>query len=210
MTFKIMNEQNKTLIAVPTFDGHIESDVIHFIVQTCKTHNADFLPCKGYDAANARNYIVDYAINGKYKNVLMIDSDTVPPPNALDLLLEGDFLVKTGTYVWSCDYSKTVASRLKSENPLNYDGERLMTCEEVKNLNGKTIQIAATGLGCTLIKTEVFKKIGLPCFRWIVYETGEELGEDLYFAEKCRKANIPIFLDSRILCGHIKKQTLYI
>lgn len=195
---------NKILIAVPTFDGHIELETTIAIVEMCKEHDAVFFPVRGYDVASARNYAAHEAVNGGYTHLLFIDSDTVPPTNALTMLLERNHPVEVGAYVWCADYSKTIISRLEEPRGLIYDGERLISCSEVKELQGEELQIGGAGLGCALISTEVLKQLNAPWFRWVIYDNGEELGEDCYFAELCRMNNIPMYLDSRVLCGHIK------
>lgn len=204
----------KILIASPTFDGRIEPEVVMAICKMCKDYQADFQAVYGYDVASARNKIVEISLNENYDYLLMIDSDTLPPNNALGLLLEGDYLIKAGTYIYSSNYDYTVTSREVDKNlkssEICYDEHLLMTRNEVLALNGKTVKIGATGLGCTLFKTEVFKMLPKPYFKWVTYDNGAELGEDLYFAELCRINNIPICLDSRVLCGHIKSQILNI
>lgn len=200
----------RILTSVPAFDGHIEMETVRAICGMCKDYGADFFPVHGYDIATARNVMAKRALEAGYDYLMMIDSDTVPPRNALRMLLEGDCMVKVGTYVWSDDNSLTVASRLKARNMMLYDSERLMTCLEVKALGGASTRIAASGLGCALIKTDVFKKLEAPFFKWVTYNDGDMLGEDLYFAEKCREKKIPIILDSRVLCGHVKPHILTI
>lgn len=200
----------RILVSVPAFDGHIEMETVKAVCGMCKSYGADFYPVHGYDIASARNAMAKRALEAGYDYLMMIDSDTVPPENALGMLLEGGCMVKVGTYVWSDDNSLTVASRLKARNMLLYDGERLMTRLEVKALGGASIRIAASGLGCALIKTDVFKKLKAPFFKWVNYDSGDVLGEDLYFAEQCKAAGIPIILDSRVLCGHIKPRVLTI
>lgn len=198
----------KILIAVPTFDGHIEIDTVKAICAMCRDFQADFLPVHGYDVASARNYIANYALNNEYDAVLMIDSDTVPPDGALEMLLEGDYPIKVGTYIYGLNRSLTVASRVDEENTLLYDESRLIPAAEVCSYNGKSVLIGGSGMGCALIKTDVFRRLPYPWFRWVTYDNGDELGEDCYFAELCRTGGVPMMLDSRVLCGHIKPQTL--
>lgn len=200
----------RILVSVPAFDGHIEMEVVKSLCDICKNYGADFFPVHGYDVATARNIMAKRAVEEKYDYLMMIDSDTVPPENALGMLLEGNNMIKTGTYIWSDDNSLTVSSRLKARNMMLYNRERLMTRLEIKALKGASIRIAASGLGCALLKTDVFKILEPPFFKWVTYDNGDILGEDLYFAEKCKNAGIPIILDSRVLCGHIKPQVLNI
>ncbi len=198
----------KILIAVPSFDGHIEMDVVKSICCMCRDFQADFLPVRGYDVASARNYMAQYALDGGYDYILMVDSDTVPPDGALDMLLEGHYPVKVGTYIYGLNHELTVAFRVDSAHTMRYDDSRLIPASEVVAYGGAEVAVGGSGLGCALIRTDVFRRLKKPWFRWLTYDNGAELGEDCYFAELCRTANIPMILDSRVLCGHVKPQTL--
>ena len=200
----------KILIAVPSFDGHIEMDVVKSICGMCRDFHADFLPVHGYDVASARNYMAQYALDGGYDYLMMVDSDTVPPNGALKMLLEGDHPVTVGTYIYGLNHALTVASRVDAANTMRYDEARLIPAAEVATYGGAKVAIGGSGLGCALIQVDVFRRLKRPWFRWVTYENGDELGEDCYFAELCRMAKIPMVLDSRVLCGHIKSQTLRI
>lgn len=199
---------NRILVAVPTYDGHIEVDVIKAICGMCRDYGADFIPVYGYDVASARNSIVHYALDGDYTHVLMVDSDTVPPEGALGMLLEGDYPIKVGTYCYGSNPALTVASRVDTEETLRYDEARLIPCAEVTGYGGAAVTIGGSGMGCALIRTDVFRQLAGPWYRWVTYDNGEELGEDCYFAELCRVAGIPMTLDSRVLCGHVKPRVL--
>ena len=78
----------KILIAVPTFEN-IEPDTFRAIYNMKRgDHQVDFDFVRGYDCAKARNVAAKKAINGGYDFLMMIDSDTVPPDDALLNMLE--------------------------------------------------------------------------------------------------------------------------
>ncbi len=198
----------RILVSTPAFDGHMDMGTGKAGGVMCRTHVADFLPVHGYDVASARNYMANYALDGGYDYLMMVDSDTVPPPGALGMLLESGAPVAVGTYAYALNPSLTVASRLDAEDPMRYDEARLIPCAEAVAYGGARVRIGCSGLGCALVDVGVFRKIGAPWFRWVTYESGEELGEDCHFAEQCRLAGIEMVLDSRVLCDHMKPQAL--
>ena len=61
-------------------------------------HEVLFDYVRGYGAARARNLIAEEALEGGFEAVLMVDSDVVPPRDALALLSEGDAPVVLGCY----------------------------------------------------------------------------------------------------------------
>ena len=67
------------------------------------------------------------------------------------------------------------------------------------------VRIHGGGMGCALIKSDVFQQIPYPWFTWVRYtdEHRGMLSEDLYFCEQCKKHGIPIYTDTRAGCGHL-------
>ena len=61
------------------------------------------------------------------------------------------------------------------------------------------------GMGCALIKTDVFRKCSYPWYDWVNYGDANRgmLSEDLYFCVLCRNSGIPIYSDVRVGCGHM-------
>lgn len=204
----------KILIAVPTAET-IYPEVFKAIYGLNKCgHWVVFDYIRGYDCAQARNRIANEAINEECDYVLMVDSDTVIPPNTLELMLDepvdvclGAYAHRNGDNVYT---GKTCICRkymLSGEAYYDYPLESEYSSEEMKLMQQdglKKIQIHGGGLGCALIKTDVFKRIEWPWFKWVIYDDGHgTLSEDLYFCEQCKNAEIPIYADVRVKCGHI-------
>ena len=79
----------RILIAVPTFENILpECFKAIYDLDKCG-HEVSFEFVKGYDCAKARNVIARKTIDGKYDYVMMVDSDTIVPENALGVMLEG-------------------------------------------------------------------------------------------------------------------------
>jgi hypothetical protein len=71
--------------------------------------------------------------------------------------------------------------------------------------SGDLIEINNTGMGCVLIKMEVFESIKRPWFHEHITEDGKPIGEDCDFLMKAQKAGFKIFMDTSIQVGHVWK-----
>ena len=172
-------------------------------------HECLFEFVRGYDCATARNNIAQKAINLNVDYVLMIDNDVTPPKEALLCLLEDVRDVQLGYYAHrNADNLYTGRVSICKLGWFNYPLESEFTALEMKELIAKgeyKVQIHGGGMGCALIKTDLFRALSYPWYDWVNYGDKNRgmLSEDLFFCEKCRKANIPIYTDSRVGCGHM-------
>lgn len=194
----------KVLIAVPTSE-FIFPDVIKALWDLDKPEDAEvkFTYVRGYDCARARNKIVEAAEG--YEYVLMVDSDTILPKDALVNLLSHNEDVVLGYYAHR-NFSKefTGKTNLCKLGEFNYTNQYLANELKVLKEQGTyKLQVHGGGLGCALIRMSVFKKLEYPYFDWVNYDTGYVLSEDLFFDERCRTAGVPIYADTRVACGHI-------
>ena len=211
------NEDLRILIAVPTFES-IFPDTYQAIWDLDKCGcTADFRYVRGYDCATARNHIVQTAIDGNYDYVLMVDNDTVLPKDALKNLLDEPVDVCLGYYAHrgaSNEYSgrQNVCKYLNEMGfPwFNYPFESEFTAKELHELRDrgeKKIRIHGGGMGCAFIKVDVFRNMEYPWYDWVNYEDMHGmLSEDLFFCEKCKMSQIPVYTDVRVGCGHIMRK----
>ena len=203
----------KILIAVPTFEN-IYPDTFKSIYDLdASGHQLSFEYVRGYDCATARNAIAQKALDLNADYVLMVDNDVVLPYDALANLLDDARLVTLGCYAHrgadNIYHGRTCVCKLWDENGkkyFNYPLESEYTAEEIiserKNGNYK-IEIHGGGMGCALIKTDVFQMIAYPWYDWVNYKGKGMLSEDLFFCEQCRKRGIKIYTDTRGTCGHM-------
>ena len=205
----------RILIAVPTFET-IYPDTYKSIWDMDKDgHEVLFDSVRGYDVATARNRIAQKALDLGTDYVLMVDNDVVLPKNALRLLLEDAREVTLGFYAHRGDdnlyHGRTCICKLRDENGneyYHYPLESEYTAEEMRAMAaaGETkIVVHGGGMGCALIRTEVFRKTEYPWYDWVNYGDANRgmLSEDLYFCALCRVAGIPIHADVRVGCGHM-------
>jgi len=195
----------KILIAVPTYET-ITPDTFKSIYNMDKGYHAcafDFV--RGYDCASARNNIARLALETQSDYVLMVDNDMELPPDALLNLLEGENDVCLGycprRNAMNLYDGKTCIYRLGEENyNMQYPSVELKALAESGQYK---IEVHGGGMACALIKTDVFKRLNYPWFNWVNYSSGDILSEDLYFCELCKHAEIPIYVDTRVGCGHL-------
>lgn len=205
----------KILIAVPTFET-IYPDTYKSVWELDKGQNEvvfDFV--RGYDVATARNRIAQRAIDLNADYVLSVDNDVVLPKDALTKLLQDAKDVCLGHYAHrDADnryYGRTCICKLLDEHGnkyFNYPLESEYRAQEMRDMAaaGQTkIVVHGGGMGCALIKTDVFRTLMYPWYDWVNYSDSNRgmLSEDLYFCEQCRKMGIPIHADVRVGCGHL-------
>lgn len=196
----------RILIAVPTFEN-ICPEVFKAIYDLDKCgHDVDFEFIKGYDCAKARNVISKKAIDGKYDYLMMLDSDTIIPKDGLKLMLEGDAHMVMGCVPKKVKRGETVLFA-SADNPMGKGFHRCLTYADLEGT--ERIDLKGGGFGCVLIRTEIFAALKYPYFKYVVYEDGAALSEDLYFCRQARDKGFRIEADTRIRCGHIAKKTLY-
>jgi glycosyltransferase involved in cell wall biosynthesis len=205
----------RILIAVPTFET-IYPDTYKSLWDLDKDgHEVLFDSVRGYDVATARNKIAQLAMDLKTDYVLMVDNDVVLPKDALKLLLEDAKDVCLGFYAHRPDDNvyrgRTCICKLKDENGKEYYHYPLESEYTATDMHGMAdagetkIRIHGGGMGCALIRTDVFKRLTYPWYDWVNY--GEKnrgmLSEDLYFCTQCIIAGVPIYADVRVGCGHM-------
>ena len=211
-------EKLRILIAVPTFEN-IFPDTYKSIWNLDRgEHTADFEFVRGYDCATARNRIARIALDGKYDYVFMVDNDVVLPKDALRNLLEDPVEVCLGYYAHRGEKNEYTGRQnvCRYLNELgfphwNYPFESEYTAEELQALKEKgekKIRIHGGGMGCALINTDVFERTEYPWYDWVNKPDPNEpmLSEDLFFCERCKQAQIPVYTDVRVGCGHVLRK----
>lgn len=205
----------KILIAVPTFEN-ITPDTFRSIYNLDKgEHECIFEFVRGYDCATARNRIAQMSLDKGVDYVLMVDNDVTLPSDVLLNMLEDAKDVCLGYYahrnadnMYTGRVSICKLTDDEGNTYFNYPLESEFTAEEINKLKDDgvyKVAIHGGGMGCALIKADVFKRLKYPWYDWVNYADDHRgmLSEDLYFCELCRRGNIPIYTDSRAGCGHL-------
>lgn len=202
----------RVLIAIPTFEN-VSPDTFKSLWDMDKPCECLFEFVRGHDCAAARNRMADKALELGVGYLMMVDGDVTVPRDALANMLEHGADFVGGYYLRrredNVPSELTCACKLadaKGRPYFNYTLESSYTKGELSDMreNGENlVEIHGCGLGCALVKTDVFKAIPRPWFKWVNYSNGDVLTEDLYFCEELRKAGVPRHLDTRVACGHL-------
>jgi GT2 family glycosyltransferase len=142
----------------------------------------------------ARERIVEAALQYGADYLLFLDSDTLPPADALEKMLSRGGDIVGGLYFQRFPPFKPLLLRANDKGTYNY------VWEWPEN---SVVEVDATGLGCVLIKTDVFKKIERPWFQFGTFPDGRPLSEDYYFCKKARAAGYKILVDTSIHAVHL-------
>jgi len=167
--------------------------------------NVSIYPTMGVSPVdNARNEIVDELLRGDCTHLLFVDSDTIPPQNALEKMLLADKPIVTALtpIIEYDDKRKNSDSNgyYKKWNVVNWQDKFI---EPYLGL----IKIKGCGSSCILIKREVFEKMPKPWYRFLYQDdTGKVIfmGEDTHFIAKALGMGIEAWADTSIICGHNK------
>lgn len=141
----------------------------------------------------------------KWKYVLTLEEDNLPPPDGLLKLYESmDRFDVVGGIYWT-----------KGE-----EGQPMIYGDPTKALNfvpqkprPETVQEChGLGMGFTLFKLDLFrdKKLDKPYFQTVQtfdpYEGGKAYTQDLHFFERIKKLGYKVACDTRVKVGHIDDQ----
>lgn len=137
---------------------------------------------------------------GDYDYLLHLESDVFPPKDVIEKLMFHKKKFISAMYYTDEGIYRRPMIQVHLELAPEYGSSYWITRkDEIKYVNGETYQIALAGLGCSLIHYSLLKKIE---FR---FEKGIDKHPDTFFAEDCEKLNVPIFIDTSIICEHKNK-----
>lgn len=210
---------SRIMIAIPTYETvctETYAAVSDILTRSAADgHEMSLKIVKGYGVAEARNKLVDKALEHDADWIFFVDSDVVPDPSSLATLIHPagpDLHADRAVFGF---YARKSSGRQTGATSLFVPGERdyvtSYTSDEIAEFRSKgvyRIPVHGAGFGCTLVRTDIFRnEIEYPWFRWKHYPGSDrrQLGEDFYFAEKCRRAGIPLVADTRVGCGHVMR-----
>jgi len=149
--------------------------------------------------ADARNSLVEQAMQEGASHLLMMDTDQIYPTDTLEKLLAHNVDV--------CGVR--VHSRWPPFAPVFYRGSlgAYQYVEDEEMYSGNLVEIDATGTGCLLINMAIFDKLDPPWFQFSMIR-GRPVGEDIYFCHIVREAGFRIYVDTSIEVGHLTTMTI--
>jgi hypothetical protein len=193
----------KLAILVPTRDM-VHAHFAYSLAQLVKTTSEVGIDTYLYfDSStillNQREKLIDEAIKMEADYVLWLDSDMMFPSNVvLKLLAHNKDIV-------ACNYMKrSLPMKTVAYTDLN-DWDSWIPMEPQEEL----VKVKGIGMGCILMKTEVFKKLEKPYFEFRFKEdTKDWFGEDFILQDKIQKVGYEIFVDT-MLSMEIKHVGIY-
>ena len=181
------------LIAIPT-NRYIEPETFKSIYDLIvpNEYKVTFQYFHGYMVDQVRNLIADWG--KRYDYTLFVDSDMVLPPDTLQTLLNADKDIVSGVY----------RQRIEEEVILElYDefGQNIPYAELKEN---EVIEISSCGMGCALVKGEVFRNIPWPHFYYTsAIDHSNTISEDTFFCKKAKEYGHSTFVHTGVILNHI-------
>ena len=214
----------RILIEVPTYDGRISRATSESLWRLDRCgHEVDYRPRAGYGCAMARNRIAADALNANYDRVLMVDNDIELPTDALAHLLEHDQPIVMGWYLNR--YARGERRLTTLYKPGDGDWEMYAADEltAMRDAGESIIRVRGGGMGCCLIRTDAFRALPFPWFRWTdisrneieadsVYDCRDAFssgGEDINFCVMAASHGMPVHADVRVACGHEFREVVW-
>lgn len=196
--------RKRILIAIPCYQ-YIEPETMHSIYNmiTPVGYEASFIVMRGYTVQQARNRIVSQSLAMGFDYTLFVDSDVLLPKQLLANLVAINADIATGWYI-----KKTIDAQITELYGPDKLGQRRMVNIDQNELPKQgVIPILGCGFGCTLVKNEVFNKIGASNWFEYIEKPDYICSEDLNFCDKARAAGCSIVADVSLRCPHIGRIT---
>ena len=141
---------------------------------------------RGYNTSENRNWIATQAVNSGCDYLFFVDDDMVFPPETLEELLLCEKDIVGGVYKTKYEVQEDVVEYLDDERPQGL------------------FKVKALGTGCLLIKTDVFRKLPQPWFKYEWNDNGSvKRSHDWIFCEDARNAGIDVWALNTLKIGHI-------
>lgn len=150
----------------------------------------------------ARNHLARRALELGATWTLWLDSDTVPPSDALRRLLALRVPFASGLYMIDADAGPKACAYARGEN-----GYHALAGP----FDGGSVELDGVGFGCALVHADILRRTPEPWFKW-TYGTATErgVGEDFFFCERVREATgVRPVVDLGLHVGHVKTRTLW-
>ncbi len=141
----------------------------------------------------------------KFTHIFLTESDMILPHDCIVKLADMNVDMATGVYFLRSDsqqdagqpclYKRAVIDKTQRNTPyaeyLHSPVSLFSTAESFK--------IDCAGLGCILIKREVFEKVPAPWFDL----KADAYGSDMFFSKHVKDAGIDLWVNPKVMCGQI-------
>jgi len=141
---------------------------------------------RGYNTSENRNYIAAQSVKKGCDYLFFIDDDMILPADTLEKLLVHKKDIVGGVYKTKYEKQDDVLEYLDDKRPSGL------------------FKVKAIGTGCLLIKTDVFKKLKTPWFKYEWFDNGMvKRSHDWIFCEDAINAGIDVWADNTLEIKHI-------
>ncbi len=186
-------------IALPIVDRNIPVSFFDSWVMLDKPEFVYLRPSfPNVDIGRIRNDLVNQALNSGCTHLLMLDTDQIYRDSDLisKLVLHDLDVVNALVYRRYPPFDHLC---------MNWDDEAQMyyKTDDEEVFKKGLVEVDATGTGCVLYKTDVFRKIEQPWFEFSIGPDGKPVGEDVNFCKKLKEKGYKIFVDCSINIGHL-------
>ena len=204
-------QNKKVLIGVPSYSGQIPYQMVISLLKLHKTKQTAIQIIPRLRVDKARNHICLEAIKADVDYVLFLDDDNPIPPNTLTRFIQNDKdiiippILQRGGEHKICLF-KSYIKKLKN-------GKEVTLYNNLKEFNpdeNGLMEVDAGGMGATLVKIKVIKKLmdkydGRPFEFGKIEVDGKTrlMSEDVEFCERAKKEGFKIFTDTLIRPIHL-------
>lgn len=207
-------KDNSTVVIVPT-RGMIPHRVVNAWQVMLSPMNAKkaFLYASGHEVGHAYNQLIKNILAdpelSKWKYVMTMEDDNLPPPDAHIRLLEtidaGRWDAVSGLYFTKGEYNMPMAY---GDPSTGWD----MRPRDVREAlaNGHVMPVNGIAMGCAIWRMDLFKQIPKPWFVSVsdIFPDGvKAYTQDLYFCERAIKSGKKFAVDMRVRVGHMDVNT---
>lgn len=166
---------------------------------------------RGYEVGEAYNMAINFVLSNpelsKWKYILTIEEDNLPPPDGLLKLYESmdDYDVVGGLYWTKGEGGMPMIYGDPAVTPLNFIPQ-VPKSETIQPANG-------LGMGFNLFKIEMLKDERLPRPLFVTAQEfvpgigAKQYTQDLYFYENAGKLGYKFACDTRVKVGHLDPST---
>jgi GT2 family glycosyltransferase len=203
-----MSLNRKIFVAIPNQGVNVVG-ITAFLVRNQKYIFELDMPFKRPIYFNRNQYMQEFIKSGA-DWLLMIDSDTVPPINAMEII---DKIIKENKDIkvlsgWYNTYNQILNKILPVFFKKDVKGFfRTYTDKELKNMFKSNIfRVDGVGGGFLLVHRDAIKNMEKPYFDNVYNKDKTSLieSEDLYFSDKIKEQGFKIYVTPKIRCTHIK------
>lgn len=148
---------------------------------------------------DSHNSCRQYAIDNDYDYMLHLETDIFPPIDIIERLLVHKKKVISGLYDIFYGDKRKLMVQIDEKTPRTYNKFRtsdFIEDSEPLLFDGGIHRVYHAGIGCILIHRDILDKIP---FR---VEKGNNFHSDTWFGNDCFQFDIPIYVDSDIICEH--------